>query len=295
LDVSAGADRQARVDIAGETDWAVLWRKLVVARARCIDEGSAVDPSSSRFIDPWESRARDYDERVARRWAEPDSTRRFVLEQIAEGATLLDIGAGTGAWAALVAPHAACVTAVERSPAMIRILEENLAVRRITNVNVVQGSWPEVAVEPHDFSLCAHAMYWSPDLPEFVGRMAECTRRMCFLLLRAPSPQGIMAEAALHLWGNRIDSPNLTVAENVLRQMGLKPHVRMELGGVREPRQSASFTEALQRMKRHFGVCDTTEHDEYFGALLRRRLGYENGRYIWPPDDSSALIHWTVE
>jgi SAM-dependent methyltransferase len=296
--MSVGAE-QARLRIAGATDWAALWRNLVLARARCLDDGSAVDPSSSRCIDPWESRARDYDERVARRWTQPDSTRQFVLAQITDGATLLDIGAGTGAWvwvwAAMVAPHAARVTAVEPSPAMIRVLEQNLAVRGITNVSVVQGSWPEVTVDPHDFSLCAHAMYWSTDLPGFVGRMIACTRRMCFLVLRAPSLQGIMAEAALHLWGQSIDGPNLTVADNVLRQMGLCPHVLMERGGMREPRQSASFEDALQRMKRHFGVCDTTEHDEYFGVVLRRRLGYEGGRYIWPPGDGSALIYWTVE
>ena len=293
--MNVGADERVRFRIAGATDWAALWRNLVVARARCRDDGSAVDPRSSRCIDPWESRTRDYVERVARRWTKPDSTRQFVLAQIAEGATLLDIGAGTGAWAAMVAPHAARVTAVERSPAMIRVLEENLAARGITNVSVVEGSWPEVTVERHDFSLCAHAVYWSPDLPAFVGRMIACTRRMCFLALRAPSPQGIMAEAALHLWGHPIDSPNLTVAANVLCQMGLSPHVLMERGGMREPRQSASLEDALQRMKRHFGVCDTTEHDEYFGALLRRRLGYEGGRYVWPPDDGSALIYWTVE
>jgi hypothetical protein len=117
---------------------------------------------------------------------------------------------------------------------------------------------------------------------------------MCFLVVRAPGSRGIMAEAALHLWGHPIDSPNLTVADNVVRQMGLRHHVLMERGGSRAPRQSASFEDALQRMKRHFGVCDTTEHDEYFGALLRRRLGHEGGRYVWPPDDGSALIYWTV-
>jgi hypothetical protein len=125
--------------------------------------------------------------------------------------------------------------------------------------------------------------------------MIDCTRRMCFLVLRAPRPQGIMAEAASRLWGHPIDSPNLTLAQNVLGQMGLRPDVIIELGGMREPRRSATFEDALQRMKRHFGMCDTTEHDEYFGALLHRRLAYEGGRFVWPPDGGSGLIYWTVE
>jgi hypothetical protein len=137
LDVSVGADPRAPLGISEDTDWAALWRNLVLARARCLDGGSAVDPTSSQPTDPWASRARDYDERAARRWTQPDSARQFVLSQIADG-TLLDIGAGTGAWAAMLASHTTRVTAVERSPAMLRVLAENLAVRGITNVSVLE-------------------------------------------------------------------------------------------------------------------------------------------------------------
>ena len=293
--MSASADGRARPRVMGAADPAALWRDLVLIRARCPDEREIAGTGSSQSFDPWASRARDYDARVARRWSEPDSTRGFILAQLIEGGTLLDIGAGTGAWSMLAAEYATHVTAVERSPAMLRVLEENLAARGIANVSVVAGSWPEVAVEPHDFSLCAHAMYWTPDLPSFIRRMIACTRRMCFFVVRAPSPKGIMAEAARHIWGHSIDSPNLTLADGVLRQMGLRPRLLRERGGLRQQRQSASLDDALGRMKRHLGVCDTTEHDDYFEALLHRRLVYEGGCYLWPPDDGSALIYWTVE
>lgn len=290
-----GAGPGAPEPLGLSTDWAALWRDLVQARARCRDGGSASDPHAQRGTDPWESRARDYDARVARRWTQPDLTRAFILAQIREGATLLDIGAGTGAWAALLAPRAARVTAVECSPAMIGMLRENLSARGIMNVRVVHGGWPDVTVEPHDYSLCAHAMYGSPDLPAFVGRMNSCTRRTCFLLLRDPSLDGIMAEAALHIWGHPLDSPNFTVAYNVLLQMGIRPGVVAESGAMREPRQSASLEDALQRMKRHFGICDTAEHDDYLNALFRRRLDHRGGRYVWPPEGESALAYWNVE
>ena len=100
--MSVGADQRAPLGISEETDWAALWRNLVLARARCLDDGSAVDATSSQPTDQWASRARDYDERAGRRWTQPDSTRQFVLSQITDG-TLLDIGAGTGAWAAMLA------------------------------------------------------------------------------------------------------------------------------------------------------------------------------------------------
>jgi len=293
--VSAGADHGALGPFGPATDWAALWRDLVQARARCRDGGSATEAGAQRGIDPWESRARDYDARVARRWARPDPARAFVLAGIQDGATLLDIGAGTGAWAMLLAPRAARVTAVERSPAMLGILRENLSARGITNVRVVHGDWPDVTVEPHDYSLCAHAMYWSPDLPAFVGRMSSCTRRRCFLLLRNPGLDGIMAEAALHIRGHPIDSPNFSVAYNVLLQMGIRPGVVAESGPMRELRQSPSLEDALQRMKRHFGICDTAEHDDYLDVLLRRRLDHRGGRWVWPPEGESALAYWDVE
>lgn len=276
------------------TDWAALWRVLVEERARCRDDGSAADPQAEAATDPWASRARDYDERVARRWTHPDSTRAFILAQIAEGATVLDIGAGTGAWSAFLAPRAASVTAVERSPAMIARLRANLAARGIGNVRIVQGGWPEVAVEPHDYALCAHAAYWHPDLPAFVRRMSASTRRACFLVLRDPRRDGIMAEASRHIRGHPMDSPNFTVAHHVLLQVGIRPHVLVEHGAMREPRRSASLDDALRRLKRHFGLCGSAEHDEYLWALLRRRLVRRGDGYAWPPDGGTALLWWEI-
>lgn len=275
-----------------DTDWAALWRHLVTRRIRCLSPGSS--GSGDARTDPWQRRARDYDELVRRRWAEPDTSRQFVLSELSANDTLLDVGAGTGAWSALAAPRVAGVTAVEPSPAMAGLLREKLAARDIGNVRIIEGWWPEVDVDPHDVSLCAHAMYWSADLEAFVGRMVACTRRTCILIVRAHDPGGILAEASLRLFGSAIDGPNLVVASNVLHQMGIRAQVLMERGGAREPRQSSTLEEALGRVKRHLGLCDATEHDGYLLALLRRRLSCQGGRYLWPLEGGSGLLSWSV-
>jgi len=272
------------------TDWNSLWRELVEIKdhSRKSRSGEVHQP------DIWADRAIEFKEGVKRKWVRPDSSRDFIISQIHADSTVLDIGAGTGAWSALLSRHAKHVTAVEPSGSMIEVMRESLAAESITNVSIVQGSWPGVSVEAHDFSLCSHAMYGCPDLAAFVRQMVACTRRMCFLLLRAPTLDGVRAEAARHLWGQPLDSPNFTIAYNVLIQIGIYANVLMENTGLWQPRSSSSLEEALASMKHFMGLNESTEHDEYLMDLLRRRLKWAGGKYQWPPEVRSALVYWQV-
>lgn len=280
---AVGASRMEKI-----TDWNSLWRELVDRKSRGRTKKSGGNPPE----DIWAGRARDFKEGVKRKWAKPDSSRDFILSHVAPESTVLDIGAGTGDWAMLLAPRVKHVTAVEPSGSMIRVMRESLSASGIKNVAVVQGEWPNVAVEPHDYSLCSHAMYGSPDLRAFILRMASCTKRTCFLLLRAPSLDSVRAEAAAHLWGQPLDSPNFTIAYNVLLQAGIFANVLMENTGLWKPRTSSSLQEALLYMRRFLGLGDSCEQDEYLMGLLKRRLTWKGGKYVWPPEVRSALVYW---
>ncbi len=270
------------------TDWNALWRELVEIKARSRTGKLGKKPQG----DIWADRAHEYKEGVKRKWVRPDSSRDFILGRMNSDSTVLDIGAGTGAWSILLSPRAKHVTAVEPSPAMIEVMRESLAAEKITNVSIVQGSWPDVSVEPHDFSLCSHAMYACPDLTPFILKMAACTRRTCFLLLRAPTPDGVRAEAARHIWGQPLDSPNFTIAYNILLQAGIYANVLMEDTGLWKPRMSSSLETALGEMKRFLALDESGEHDGYLMELLRRRLTWKDGKYFWPPEVRSALVYW---
>ena len=275
------------------TDWIRLWRELVAAQAR---RRTAKNQARGRRDDAWKTKARSLDAKLRRRWAKPDTSRQTIIValQAAPRATVLDIGAGTGAWACLLAQHAALVTAVEPSPAMIEVMEENVAAEGGGNVQIVQGSWPDVSVASHDFSLCSHAMYGYPDLPVFVRRMMAVTRRTCFLVMRAPLADGVMADAAMRIWGQPHDSPNFQVGYNAMLEMGLFPNVLMEETGLWRPWTSASLEEALAEVKRKFGLGTPSEHDAFLEELLRRRLTWRDGRYEWPSGVRSALVSWDV-
>ncbi len=272
------------------TDWCLLWRELAETR----DRGQQTANDTGIRRDLWEDRAHEFSERVKTRWSKPDSSRDFVCAQLDSTATVLDIGAGTGMWAIMMAKRATHVTALDPSAAMLGYLRQQLVEQNITNVSVIHGAWPDAAVEPHDFSLCSHALYGYPDFPGFIQPMIASTKRMCFLLLRAPRLDGLMAEASQRIWGHAHDSPNAIIAYNCLLQMGIFPNVLMENTGTREPRISPSLDDALLHLKRHFRLAANDEHDAYLMELLRRRLTPQNGGYVWPRETYSALIYWTV-
>ncbi len=272
------------------TDWAALWRQLAETRYwRGYNR-----PEARNQVQAWRERAREYDARIQRRWSQPDSTRDLILSRVDGDTTVLDIGAGTGRWAILLARHVRRVTAVEPAPAMVRVMTENLVQEGIENVQVIQGSWPNVQVGPHDVSLCAHGMYSSPDLPAFVRAMVQVTRRSCYLLLRAPTASSVMAEIARHIWGQPHASPNFTVAYNVLLDMGIHANVLMEDSGLWQPETHASLDEALSEVKRRFGLDESAEYDGYLRKMLARRLVLQDGRYVWPREMRSALVYWDV-
>ncbi len=276
------------------TNWAQLWRELADAQAKSWDKSKGPDPH--RDPDAWKDKARHYNEGVRRRWAQPDSSRTRVVQWLDEhpGSTAMDIGAGPGAWTVLMAQHAREVTAVEPSSAMIEVLWENVAAAGLHNVKVVQAPWPEAEVEKHDITLCFHAMYGYPDLPHFIRRMMAVTRSTCFLGLKVPSHDALMARAARRIWGHDYDGANFQVAYNVLLQMGIYANVLMEDSGLWEPWVSPTLEEALADVKRRFGLMENSQYDEWLADLLKQNLTFEDGHYVWPRGVRSALVWWDL-
>lgn len=272
------------------TDWIMLWRQLVEARSHSWKKENSPEGEE----DPWQSRARSFSEAVRQRWAKPDAQRDLILTLIKTlpDATVLDIGAGTGGWAIPMARHAGKITAIEPSSAMIEVMRENLAMEHIDNVEIIQATWPEVEVKTHDFSLCSHAMYGCPDLAAFVQAMTKATRRICFMLMRAPAHDGTMARAAMKVWGHPHDSPNFQVAYSAMLQIGIYPHVLMGAPDQRPPWTNDSFAAAMGEVKRRLGLEASSAEDAFLQDLLKSRLTFQDGKYVWPKEVRSALVYW---
>jgi ubiquinone/menaquinone biosynthesis C-methylase UbiE len=275
------------------TDWFLLWRQLVEAHDRYWD---IKKKQKQKNADVWQDRARHFDKMVKKRWSKPDSSRELMRLMLEDnpGSTVLDIGAGTGAWAIFMAQNALHVTAIEPSESMCEVMRERLSAENITNVSIIQANWPDMDVDMHDFSFASHSMYGVADFRAFVEKMNQVTRKRCFLLMRVLLADAPMAKAAMRVWGQPYDSPNFQVAHNALMQMDIYPDVVMETEKGWTPWTHDTLEMAHSEVKNRLNLENDSTHDRFLRSLLEDALTEKEGRYVWPVGNRSGILHWPV-
>lgn len=112
---------------------------------------------------------------------DPQEDVDFLLAQgLSSDHTLIDFGAGTGAFALAIAPYCQRVIAVDVSPAMLGVLSSQIAERSISNIEVAQAGFLSYVHtgSPADFVYSRHALHHLPDLFKAIAlkRMAELLR-----------------------------------------------------------------------------------------------------------------------
>lgn len=99
------------------------------------------------------------------------------------GASLLDIGCGTGVYTLPLAQRAAKVVGLDLSEEMARRFEQERQAHGIDNASVIQMPWSDAAVSKHGlekaFDIVWAAMTPAVRSPEDVARMNRCARKWC--------------------------------------------------------------------------------------------------------------------
>jgi 2-polyprenyl-3-methyl-5-hydroxy-6-metoxy-1,4-benzoquinol methylase len=257
-----------------ENNWLELWSHLVTATSQ---------PDADELVKRYETHSR---KRVGR----PDPLLDFVLKKVSSSQSVIDIGAGSGRWTIPIARKAKNVTAVEPTKAMENLLRENVCTAGLTNVKIIAAAWEEAVIQAVDITVCAHAMYSSPDLELFIRKMESHTTTGCYLALRLPPADGILGELSSVIFGRRYDSPDAIIAYNALYSLGIYANVLVEetiLNWV-----NPNFEDAFNRAKRHLHMETTATYDVLIRDTLRRRLKYLDNSYIWPDGMRSVLLWW---
>jgi SAM-dependent methyltransferase len=196
--------------------------------------------------------------------------------------TWLDVGAGAGRLAVPLSSVVRRVVAVEPSEAMRRALRVSVIDRGRSNVQVLNGRWPEAAVTAGtaDVVLAAFVLFDLANVVGFLEAMERAARRRCVVSLTEHAPSGGDDELWWELHGE--EQATLPALPDFLELM-------VELGRPvtvttirRERAGTLPFDAALDAARRTYWVARGSAKDTRLAALLRARYTGRTGRVRLP-------------
>ena len=263
-------------------DYIERWRRIVVARG---EQHDAVCAAQGRDTsDYWARRADGFRRFVRESSALADPYLDCVLRYLRPEDAVLDVGAGTGRHAVPLALRAQRVTALDPSAAMLDFLRADLATHRITNVDAIEGSWPDAAerVPQVDLVTCAHVLYPIEEVEPFLRALDAKARRYCFLNLMIWQPWFDQLDLWEAVHGEpRLPQPTYIDAVNVLQQLGC--YANVEVTWVELRRRFESLEDVLERFTEYVAVADDPEQRRRLRDALAPRLEpVEGGGFVSP-------------
>jgi len=167
--------------------WARMWREFVrdTSYMHVLKEEGI---SNDEFWNAYGS----YDD-LLRYSGYPGEILKRVSSFIPPGATFLDIGAGTGAFAVPISRKTKKTIAIDPSPHQISALLKNARAEGLKNITTLIKPWSDVEMEelvgPEgrdgiDYSLAAYSLF-DEEIERFLQKMIDVSRRGTFIVFRA--------------------------------------------------------------------------------------------------------------
>ena len=217
--------RTARWRVLVEEREAQVARLAGTAAVAAAAPGGPALPATSGH---WDVRAEAFDACSRAHDLGRDPLHRLLLRAVT-GRRLLDVGAGTGRYAAPLATVAATVTALEPSAGMRARLVARLAEEGTANVRVLAGAWPEAAatVGSHDVVLASHVIYGTRDVAQFLDAL-EAAAPMRVVAIRVQPIGAQLAPLFCRVHGEPpVPEPTLDALLAVLLARGALPRLRI--------------------------------------------------------------------
>src|SRR3989304_8628893 len=112
----------------------------------------------------------------------PKIALNIILPKTRDCKTFLDVGCGCGMLAIPLAKAGKQVTALHPSPAMIKILNEEIKNKRLKNIKTINAAWGEVEIKRHDVIICANVPELLKDSKTFLKEAHKLARKAVFLI-----------------------------------------------------------------------------------------------------------------
>lgn len=222
----------------------------------------------------------------------PAQTVKALDPALAGCRTVLDVGAGVGALAVLLAKRGYQVTALEPKPVMLQELKGSLARNRLDNVTCLPAAWGDHEVAPHDLILVANVGPLFDTLLPFLTE-AEPLARQAMALVQNVGPGSekfYYGELYPLLLGRPYQG-----REDYLRTLtllhSLAIYANTQIITYQFDQPFDSFPEAVQFWKDLMHL-ETPEQERRLVAFLEGRLEQVGDRWIAPMRRRSAVIWW---
>src|SRR5215472_358934 len=150
-----------------------------------------------------------------------DPTPDALATLIGPDDVVIDVGAGGGRVAVPLARRCREVVAVEPSPSMRQVLEEEIARHRVHNIRVVAARWEDAAVGPAALAFAAHVTYGIQAIESFLRKLDAAARAHAAVVVMTDPPQVALAPFWRAVHGEtRLRLPCRDELSTVLRELG---------------------------------------------------------------------------
>jgi len=155
-------------------DWIAEWKKI---QGQSVLYRAVQEDGEESY---WSAHAHRYDKR--RSADDAFKTEMALITELLDPSwSLLEVGAGTGAFTLPLARKVRSITAVDPSPSMRQVLNEKLKREALSNVHVVGTKWQKAHVEPADAVLASGCLYVFYDVEASLRKMLDHARRILIL------------------------------------------------------------------------------------------------------------------
>ncbi len=216
----------------------------------------------------------------------PGALLEMIKRHLSTETSLLDIGAGTGAFAIPMARVANKVTAVEPSLAMAKILLGKMNGQK--NIHVVNQYWEDIKADemgPHDMVLAVNALYRITDIVSALKKMIALSRKHLFIIMSCKSS---FYHDIWHAFKKRAYSgpPSFLHLYNVLCQLGIFANI--EWVKTKTNHVYADMDQAVNYWQSRLNLGPGKENS--LRAYLEKKLVAEHGALFFAEQVSNAVI-----
>ncbi|HZU75931.1 MAG TPA: methyltransferase domain-containing protein [Dehalococcoidia bacterium] len=206
---------------------------------------------------------------------------------------VIDVGAGGGRLALPIAARCREVVAVEPSPAMQRVLSDEIARRGAANVRVVPLTWEEAEVEPGELVFTAHVTYGVHDIARFLKKMDAAAARDAVAIVFEHPPQFVFAPFWRAVYGEeRLALPCAEELIGALRELGAEPEVS-ELPPLL-PQPLGPRDAAIDELRRRLFAAPGSEADRRLQKALPQLVEERGGELVprYAAPRRRAFLRW---